>query len=111
MSEDFFRPRRSADEAVRLYVPLSEYSLLPRNQAKILARVGTGETEDEGVGGEEVVEDRKETTNKLTVLFFLHRKTESTKERIVTDQIRTKKTEQRRSERKSLASFDVSKLN
>ena len=101
-TSDLFRPRRSADEAVRLHVPLSEYSLMPRNQARILARVGTGEIEGEAVIGEEVGEDIKEITTKLTELFTLHRKTESTKDEIRMEKTAvTKMSQQRRNKRKS----------
>ena len=99
---DFFRPRRSADEAVRLHVPLSEYSLLPRDQAKILARVNTGETEDEEIIGEEAGGVRKDITIALTILMFQNRKTESTKVEMRTGKtVTTKKQRQRRSKRKS----------
>ena len=82
---------------MRLYVPLSEYSLIPRDQAEILARVGTEEIEDKEIGGEEVGGDRNETTAKLTILFLLYRKTEFTKAKIRTNKnMTTKKPGQRR---------------
>ena len=99
---------------MRLHVPITEYSLLPRDQAKILARVNTGETEDEEIIGEEAGGVRKEVTMTLTILMFRNRKTESTKVEMRTGKtVTTKKQEQRRSKRKSLASsgYTASKSN